>query len=459
MKRLTKFGSLLILGLSAAALAGCGSGSSSDDGSITFLNFKPEAAKAYSTVTAAYEKETGNAVYVETAASGTYETKLKSMVGTKYSPAIFQINGPVGYNNWKDYCADMTNSSIYKNLSDKTLAVYGSDGTTPYGIPYTVEGYGIIYNKALTDKYFALTNKGQTTVTKMDDVKSFDTLKALADDIQAKKADLGIDGAFASTSLASGEQWRWQTHLFNMDLVGEFGHPSSTPDTLDFTYQANYKNIFDLYLDDSTTALNQQSTKDVNASMAEFATEKCVFVQNGNWGASQILGNTSNKVKSDDIKFLPIYCGDLGTNVKESTQGLCVGTENFLCINKKLSSATQAKAEEFLTWLYTGNGRKYVTAATTTEGGLGFIAPFTTFSDATPVDPLSKEVMTWMNKTGVTSVPWSFTVIPSEATKNTLGTGLLNYVNANKAAATWTSDVVNATKTKWASEAAAAKAA
>lgn len=476
MKRNKSFASLLGLAAFAAVLVpGC-SGTSSSASSvvasssptssavssvapaaaISFLNFKPEVADNYSVITAAYKSETGLTVNVTTAASGQYDTTLTAQMGTANKPDIFQINGPVGYNKWKDYCSDLTNSDLYKNLSDKSLAVM--DSGKCYAVPNTVEGYGIIYNKALTDKYFALTNKASTiTETSMDQVKSYVRLKAVIEDMTAHKTDLGVNGVFAATSLKTGEQWRWQTHLFNMPISGEYGKITAVPSTLSFTYQQNYRNLFDLYLNNSTTALNQLSSIDTNQSMSEVALGQAIMVQNGNWGAGQITGNAGNIVKSTDIKFLPLYMGDMGTNVTEATQGLCVGTENYLVINNKVAADKQAAASKFLNWLYLGNGKKYVAmAADKTTGGLGFIPTFTGYTgDLLPSDPLSKEVMNWMGKDGVKSVPWTFNYIPSENVKNTLGTGLLNYANANLADATWTSDVVNATKAKWATDAAA----
>ena len=193
--------------------------SAAPKGTVRYLNFKPEVASVYEELAAAYEKETGVKVIVETAANNTYESTLTAKMATKQAPTLFQINGPVGYSNWKDYCADLTKTEIYKHLSDKSLAI--TDNGKAYGIPYVVEGYGIIYNKALTDKYFALASKG-TSFKSMDEINNFAKLKELCDDMQAHKDELGIKGVFASTSLKAGEDWRWQTHLANLPIYYEF---------------------------------------------------------------------------------------------------------------------------------------------------------------------------------------------------------------------------------------------
>ena len=40
--------------------------------------------------------------------------------------------------------------------------------------------------------------------------------------MQANKDKLGIEGVFASTSMAAGNAWRWETHLANLPLYYEF---------------------------------------------------------------------------------------------------------------------------------------------------------------------------------------------------------------------------------------------
>ena len=141
---------------------------------IYFLNFKPEIAPIYDAIAKDYEAETGVKVKVVTAAAGTYETTLKSEIAKSDAPTIFQINGPVGYQSWKDYTADLKDTKLYSFLSDKSLAVTSGEGV--YGIPYVVEGYGIIYNDAIMKKYFALSDKA-VAINSAAEIKNFDTLK------------------------------------------------------------------------------------------------------------------------------------------------------------------------------------------------------------------------------------------------------------------------------------------
>ena len=415
----------LVLVLALAMFTGC-SKKEEEVKEIRYLNFKPEIAEVYDKIAKDYEAETGIKVIVETAANNEYESTLTSKMATDEAPTLFQINGPRGYLNWKDYCADLTNTELYKHLTDKGLAVT-VDGKA-YGIPYVVEGYGIIYNNAIMDKYFALKDKG-TDYKSMDEIVGFDALKAVVEDMQAHKAELGIDGVFASTSLKTGEDWRWQTHLANIPVYHEFtaGNVDLTSDAtkkIEFKYGENFKNIFDLYINNSVVEPKILGTKKVDDSMAEFALGKCAMVQNGNWAWGQISGVKGNKVAAEDIKYLPIYTGVEG----EEKLGLCVGTENFFAINSQASEGAQKAAADFIYWLYSSEkGKNYVT------NELGFIAPFDTFEDdEKPTDPLAKEVLAWMEKDGVSSVPWNFTLFPTQTFKDNFGANLLQYAQGTK---------------------------
>ena len=367
-------------------------------------------------------------------------------MSTNEAPTLFQINGPRGYANWRDYCADLKDTQLYAHLTDKTLAV--TDGDKVVGIPYVVEGYGIIYNTAVTDRYFALADR-QTAVQSMEEIRSFASLRTVVEDMQAHKAQLGLRGVFASTSLKSGEDWRWQTHLVNVPVYYEFKERQvdlTSDDTkeLQFQYAEQFKNLFDLYIHNSVTEPRLLGSKTVTDSMSEFALEQCAMVQNGNWAWSQIQDVPGNKVKGENLRYLPLYTGVTG----EEQQGLCIGTENFYAINAKADKASQKAAADFIYWMYSSDkGKQYVTHE------FGFIAPFDTFTDADkPEDPLARLVMDWMSREGVTSVPWNFTLFPSQTFKENFGNSLLKYAQGTKDWAQVKADMI----ADWKKESAAA---
>ncbi|SDM79944.1 ABC transporter substrate-binding protein [Acetanaerobacterium elongatum] len=437
---------------SEAASAEVSSQAASAEGAkeIYYLNFKPEIASVYDEIAKDYEAETGVKLNVVTAASGTYEQTLTSEIAKDEAPTIFQINGPVGYQNWKDYCLDLKDTELYKHLTDKSLAVTSGDGV--YGIPYAIEGYGIIYNNAIMSKYFALPNK-KAKVSSAAEINNFATLKEVVEDMTANAKALGIKGVFASTSLTTGEDWRWQTHLANIPFFYEFKENTAFPSTvlagldakeIAFKYSDNYKNIFDLYTNNSCTKKGLLGSKSVDDSMAEFALGNVAMVQNGNWAWGQISKVDGNTVKEADVKFMPIYTGVSG----EEKQGLCVGTENFFAINSKVSADKQKASIDFINWLFTSDkGKSYVSTK------LGFIAPFDTFTDAEkPSDPLAKEVLAWSSKKDINNVAWTFAAFPSQKFKDDFGAALLEYVQGGK---TW-DDVKKVVIDGWKTERAAA---
>lgn len=402
-----------IAAMSLGTLAACGSSTSGDDakGKVYYLNFKPEAADQWAALAKEYTKEKGVDVKVQTAASGTYEQTLKSEIAKTEAPTLFQVNGPVGYQNWKKYTADMSNTDVYKELTNQDVAL--KDGDKVVGVPYVMETYGLIYNKDILNKYFALDG---AKATSMDEIDNFNTLKAVADDMQARKDELGIKGAFTSAGFDSSSDWRFKTHLANLPLYYEFKDDNVTeqPATIKGTYLPNYKKIFDLYITDSTTDPTQLSAKTGDDANSEFALGEAAFYQNGTWAWTDLQ---KAGMKAESVGMMPIYTGVKG----EEKQGLATGSENYWCINDKASDADKKATEDFLSWVITSDtGKKAISQ------DMGFTTPFKTFDDVKFDNPLT-EAAVEDQKSGTTQVSWNFTMMPSEEWKNKVGQALLEY--------------------------------
>lgn len=402
-----------IAAMSLGTLAACGSSTSGDDakGKVYYLNFKPEAADQWAALAKEYTKEKGVDVKVQTAASGTYEQTLKSEIAKTEAPTLFQVNGPVGYQNWKKYTADMSNTDVYKELTNQDVAL--KDGDKVVGVPYVMETYGLIYNKDILNKYFALDG---AKATSMDEIDNFDALKAVADDMQARKDELGIKGAFTSAGFDSSSDWRFKTHLANLPLYYEFKDDNVTeqPATIKGTYLPNYKKIFDLYITDSTTDPTQLSAKTGDDANSEFALGEAAFYQNGTWAWTDLQ---KAGMKAESVGMMPIYTGVKG----EEKQGLATGSENYWCINDKASDADKKATEDFLSWVITSDtGKKAISQ------DMGFTTPFKTFDDVKFDNPLT-EAAVEDQKSGTTQVSWNFTMMPSEEWKNKVGQALLEY--------------------------------
>lgn len=390
------------------------------EGKVYYLNFKPEADEAWQNLAKAYTEETGTEVTVVTAASGQYETTLQSEMAKSDAPTLFQVNGPVGLKNWKDYCYDLKDSEIYSQLTSDAYAL--KDGESVPGIAYVIESYGLIVNKTLLEK------AGYT----LDDIKSYDQLKAVADDIQSKKDELGIKGAFTSAGMDASSDWRFKTHLANLPIYYEY-KDEGVDDAAELkgTYLENYKNLFDLYITDSTCDRAELSAKTADDSRNEFVNSEAVFYQNGSWEYAELAKTFSD----EELAMIPIYFG-----VDDENQGLATGTENYWCVNKNASEEDIQATLDFMNWCVTSE-----TGTKSMAEDMGFTIPF-----KTAVAPTNVFVKQDLENTeaGLTPISWNFTTMPSEEWKNGVGTALTAYAAET---GSW-DDVVSAFVDNWAME-------
>ncbi|MFT8640219.1 ABC transporter substrate-binding protein [Bifidobacterium sp.] len=425
-----------------SSLAACGSSSSSDDstGSIYFLNNKPEIANSMKALAKEYTKETGVKFTVETAASQTYDQTLKSELSKSQPPTLFDVIGQVGLENWKDYAADMTDTEMYKQLTDKSLALTVSGSKGAQAVPVVSETYGIIYRKDLLQKYFDMPG---ASITNVKDIDSFSALKTVANEIQANKAKLGLKGAFTSMGFDASTSWRWNTHLASIPLAYEFAKDSikKQPATIKGTYMKQLKAITDLYVKDSTVSASELSGKTMNDALSDINTGAAVFFQNGSWAWPDLK---SGGLKADQIGVLPIYMGIPG----ESNYGMSTGSETFWTVNKQASAASQAATKKFLKWLITSDkGRK------TWSQTMGFATSFKTFTGAYETDnPIMKAAEAYQ-KEGKKNVSWAFLYDPSDEYKTDLSDAWLQYVQGT---GNW-SKVKDAFVNGWATEYQTAK--
>ena len=367
-------------------------------GKVYYLNFKPEQDEAWQALAKTYTEETGVPVTVVTAASGQYETTLMSEMAKSDAPTLFQVNGPVGLANWKDYCYDLTGSKILGDLTSDSYALKDGDATVAIG--YVIESYGLITNKTLLEK------AGYTT----DDIKSFADLKKVAEDITARKDELGF-AAFTSAGMDSSSDWRFKTHLANLPIYYEYKADGiGSTDAIKGTYLDNYKQIWDLYITDSTCDPTLLASKTGNDAVAEFVGKKAVFYQNGTWAYNDV-----KDLGDDNLGMLPIYIGVDG----EENQGLCTGSENFWCVNNNSSDADIQATLDFLYWCVTSEAGTSAMA-----DKMGFVIPFKKAKDSTnPLIAIANDYVA----AGKTSVDWCFSTMPSEEWKNGVGSALTAY--------------------------------
>ena len=411
-------------------LSACGKKANDETGRVYYLNFKPEQNSAWQTLAQKYKEQTGVEVSVLTAASGEYESTLTSEITKKNAPTLFQVNGPVGLSNWRDYCLDLSDSDIYSQLTSDEFAL--KDNGRVLGIAYVIESYGIIYNETLLDRYF---KSSWSSIKNADDINSFSKLKTVAEEIQSHKSEMGVDGAFTSAGMEGSSDWRFKTHLANMPIYYEYKDKNlNTSPAIEGSYLSNFKNIWDLYINNATCAPSQIATKTGDDASSEFARGKAVFYQNGTWAANDVTGE--GKLRSDEIGMLPIYIGVNG----EENQGLCTGSENYWCVNRNSSEADIKATLDFLGWVVTSEEG---TRALSED--MGFVSPFKKAKAS--ANPLIADAQKYIDE-GKTPVAWVFSTIPSDAWKNGVGGAMTAYAEGR---GSWTA-VEAAFVSGWANE-------
>ena len=324
----------------AGLLAGCGSSSKSEKtgsdskGSVYWLNFKPEADEALQGIAKTYEKEKGVKVKVVTAASGNYNSTLTSEMGKSAAPTLFVVGNQAAVKTWNDYCIDLKGTDVYNELNTDAFNLTEENGKVA-SIGYCYESYGIIVNKKLLKK----------AGHEITDIKDFASLKSVAEDIHKRADKLGFD-AFTSSGLDDASAWRFTGHLANMPLFyeGRDDGWKEAPAEIKGTYLENFKNVWDLYINNSKYKKNTLATGGYDAE-AEFKKGEAVFYQNGTWEYDAL----KKSISDDDMQMIPIYCGVEG----EEKAGLCSGTENCWAVNAKASKADQKATLDFMKWLVT----------------------------------------------------------------------------------------------------------
>ncbi len=325
--------------MAGTALAGCGGSSSSGDnkdsgekGKVYWLNFKPEIDATLQELAKKYKDEKGVEVKVVTAASGTYSTTLTSEMDKSEPPTLFVIGNQQGVADWGEFALDLKDTAIAKELNTDAYNLTDANGKL-VSIGYCYECYGIIVNPDLIQQ------AGHT----MDEIKNFAGLKAVAEDIHAKAAQLGFD-AFSSSDMDDSSSWRFTGHMANLEYFYEEKAAGKTwtecPATITGDYLPNFKNLYDLCINNSLTDPKQLATGGHDAEK-EFKDGKAAFFVNGSWEYAAVSETVPNAV------MIPYYCGVEG----EEKAGLNCGTENCWAVNANVSEADQKATIDFMVWL------------------------------------------------------------------------------------------------------------
>lgn len=379
--------------------------------SVYIRCYSEEAAKVWSKIAGTYRTEQGVNLRV---------LDPDEIAGDDNQPTIAVLEKATDYEKWRDRCMDLSDTRMYAWLLDQSMALKEKKSVT--AVPCGMKGFGIIYNKGMTDRYFEKEDRAVKSED-MDGIQTFEEFREVVEDMTENQQELGYRGVFASPYLGEGENG-WQMELLEAALsLEQQERGNSEKAKTDFLYSDSVRDLVDLYFDNSCTGKNSLWRKSQEDACREFAEGEAVMIQGDDQTYQKISELAEDVIPKKEIRYLPLMPWE------GSTEGLCVEADDYLCINDEASQGSKKAAVTFLEWLYeTDQGKEYVTKE------MGYTAPYVTFSEEDiPADPLALEMVIAAEKQKIHFVDWSSETV-HRIDEEVLRQNLLEYARTLK---TW----------------------
>lgn len=334
---------------------------------ITLFQSKVEIAEALENLVAKYKEETGNEVEVWGSAGDAYITQLQTKLAANEGPTIFSVQPGAEAEKFASYYHDMSNEPYAKYISpNMALEIDGKI----VGMPIGVEGFGLVYNKALYDP---ATVKDTSSLVKALEQFKADGINGLSLSQEA----YFLIGHIINTPFALQEDPVAFIEKLNkgevkLSEVAEFQEFAQVMDAI----RANSVNPMEVTYD---------------TQMGDLATGKTAIVHQGNWSYGMLADYDEIEI---GMAPLPIAGNDK----------LAVDIPAGWVINNTASEEQIKAANAFIDWLYTSD-----TGKNTIVNDFGFIPAVTTI-EPTGLDPLSQEVFN-ASQAGNT-IPWALNYFP-----------------------------------------------
>jgi raffinose/stachyose/melibiose transport system substrate-binding protein len=360
---------LVLIGL-AVIFSACSKGSKekTDGNGIVIFQSKVEITTQLEAAARAYQQESGVPVEVWSTTGDDYFHQLRTRIANNQEPTLFSVGFGTEVNQIANYLDNLGDLPFVKDIAAPML---GKAGDRIVGIPYTVEGFGLVYNKSLINP---------------EAVRDYGSFVRMLQEQKAK----GINGFGLSQ-----ESYFLIGHILNapfavmpnmeeyMDRLAK--GQVKMADTPEFQEFARF---YAAIRDNSYNPLEVNYDKECG----DFATGKTASIHQGNWCYNMFADYNINF----EMGLMPF---PLGGNDK-----LAVSVPTVWAVNSQVPEAQRKLAKDFLTWLYTSEtGKRFVTEE------FGFI-PVVKGMTSAKMDPLSAEVSRYATE-GKT-IPWATSLYP-----------------------------------------------
>ncbi len=290
---------------------------------IVIFQSKVEIVDQLEACAQAFEDETGIKVEVWGTTGDDYLQQLKTKLANNQGPTIFNQTGYSELEMLQGYAADLTDLSIVPEVADGLLDPVKVDDKV-YGIPYTVEGFGLVYNKDLCDA---------STLKSTDDFINL---------IKEQKAN-GVEGFELSQ-----ETYFLIGHILNTPFALQDNPEQFIADLEEGKVKMADNEIFKEFADMMVQIReNCQNPLEQNydGEVGDLATGKAAMIHQGNWCISLL-----QDFEFENVGLAPL---PLAGNDK-----LAVAAPSYWTVNSQATEQEQAAAKKFIEWLYTSETGK-----------------------------------------------------------------------------------------------------
>lgn len=383
----------MVLGM----MTGCGSSGDAKGDKITINLYqnKSEIADQLQAAADQYTKENPNVkINVESIQGNDYNTNLKAKLMNNDSVDIYALGDDIS--NMTDYIEDLSDQDWVSHAVEGSLDAVTIDGKV-YGIPVSVEGYGLVYNKDI----FKDAGIDASTLTSYDAIDA--AFANLQEQINSGKLKDKYPQLEAVEEYAAKETWIPGLHTLNAPLACEYKNANELKesDDLGLKYADSLKALLDLETKYTTSKddLSKLNAVDYSTEIGGgLAIERVAVVQQGNWIGPELKGIDETVANKMGMLPLPIK------GAKEDC--IPVGISIKWCINSQSKDKVKEASKEFLSWLFQSDeGKKIVV------DDFGFVPAFDNYDGVEISDPLSKEVKRYIDEGKTT--PWVMDGFPS----------------------------------------------
>ena len=373
---------------------------------LRLVNGKIEVDAQLKELAAAYEKETGVKVNIESMGGGIdIQGTLKGYFQADNMPDIFVNGGDTDFKNWEGHLVDMSNE---KWVSDTEAAYKDKDGKV-VGFPYTTEAIGLAYNADVLEK----AGIDPKSITGPDSMKkAFETL-------DSKKDELGLTAVVGYVAEATNLYWSTGNHLFGVYEDGGLKRDDTKYfDLLEqgkidkdrFSKYADMVELFNKYADPSLLVSGTYDQQIQNFSAGKYA-----FVTQGSWIGATMTNDDKEQYEAAG-KF---KVGMIPYAFEEGIDTIQTNSPSWWAV---FDNDNKEEALKFLQWVSEDEGQK------TLVEKAGFVSPFKSISYVAD-DPFAQTITDY-TKAGKTSA-WHWLGNKEGLAQNALGVVYQDFASGN----------------------------